>query len=634
VPRWNERRALDRSGADRAQSMAASRLPSVGVRRIALPKESEGERFSEINPDSYRCARLAAQLADQWVQIAAGQSRSVVHVHRQALDSYLKFVAANGNLRASLDKNPAVVVSTLSAWTKSLLEKYDAQSNMPYRLSNIVQTQMAAAVADGVITDGALSALARGPALVPKAAERPLDEFSKAELKQMILAARAHIRTSKAIRDWAVKALAAYEGGRITDVGKRGVAEMLAMAASGKPVVAPTKLNNAELLEHFPAEAWALYRSPSAAVNQGPSAKQWCVRAIMPVTADLTPFRVLLLAETGVAADEISSLGMSDIEWEPDGVRLQLNKSRAGRSKGRFFTASSGSRGWDVPGVLESLLEHTKYARTLASSEISNALWLSVNWLRHDDEYRYLPQPFRRMNGTSSLGKWLEWVGGVHEVGEISLPHDLRRIRKTKVSERAIDLRGMFADIAGDEHTTQVFYMHYAHTTSMKVYSASVVSRVQQSLADAVASGFTAFLGPRSEVPLTALTEALPIEQSQARSLRSGKLDMGVVDCRDPFDSPFTKKGKLCASAPLSCLICENAVVFTDHLPNILALIEAMDNIRRSMNPEEWIAIWGAQYNAALALIESLPESVREAAQKRVAEARTDLPSWLQRGAE
>lgn len=192
----------------------------------------------------------------------------------------------------------------------------------------------------------------------------------------------------------------------------------------------------------------------------------------------------------------------------------------------------------------------------------------------------------------------------------------------------------MFADIAGDEHTTRVFYTHYAHTTSLKVYSASVVSRFQRSLADAVTSGFTAFLKPRAEVPLTALTEALPIELSHARSLRSGEFDMGVVDCRDPFDSPFTVRGKLCGSAPLSCLVCENAVVFTDHLPNVLALVEAMDNIRRSMNPEEWIAIWGAQYDAAVALIESLPESVREAARQRMAQARTDLPSWLQRGAE
>ncbi|CDO91615.1 hypothetical protein BN1232_06334 [Mycobacterium lentiflavum] len=608
-------------------------MPAVGIRRVVVLDKFGQASLCEINPDNYRCKRLAAQLADQWAHMATGLSRSAVYAHWQASDRYLNFVVAQGYSHVSLNETPEAVVTTLSAWSKSLLGKYGATSKVPYRLTNIVQAQLASAVSDGVVTDGVLCALALGPALIKRPVDRPLDEFGKAELQRMVLAARAHIRALRAIRDWAAKLIEANEHDGITDMAQRTVAEMLAMATSGSPVVVSGALDNTEMLAHFPAEAWSLYRPPSALANSGPSAKGWCVRAVMPATVDLTPFRVLLLATTGIAADEISSLRISDIEWQADGVRLQTNKPRAGRSKGRFFPVSQGG-GWSVSGVLESLLEHTRTARALASGQISGELWLSVNWQRPDAECRYLPRQLRQASATTSLGYWLQRVGGVHEVGEVSLPHDLRRIRKAKLSERAIGLQGMFADIAGDEHTTRVFYTHYAHTTSLKVYSASVVSRFQRSLADAVTSGFTAFLKPRAEVPLTALTEALPIELSHARSLRSGEFDMGVVDCRDPFDSPFTVRGKLCGSAPLSCLVCENAVVFTDHLPNVLALVEAMDNIRRSMNPEEWIAIWGAQYDAAVALIESLPESVREAARQRMAQARTDLPSWLQRGAE
>lgn len=628
MPRNYERRALDRAGADRAGAATSSRMRSVGVRRIVLQVAVGRQRAAEIDPSHYGCTRLAGQLADQWVQIALGMSRSVVEVHRQALDSFLRFVDASGESRASLDREPAVVVSMLSRWTKYLLNQYDSASFMPYRMSTIVQSQMAGAVTDGVITDDVLTAYVQGPALIAKPASKPLDEFSSIEIKQIVLAARAHVRAARKIRAWADATLRAYGAGSIRDPFRLSVAQMLSAAAAGQPVVRPSQRDVSPELECFPAEAWALYYQ-SRVVGMQPRVTTWCARAVLPTVGDLFAFRVLLLAGTGVSPAEISSLTLSDIEWVQEGVRLQLTKARAGRSHGRFFVGSPTGHGWDVPGVLQNLMDYTDAARVLAPEDLRGQLWLAVPD-RLDAELRFSPRSAVFGSGSGAMGNWIDAVRGVYDLGEISMPHDVRRIRKAKVAERAINLRGALADIAGDDHTTKVFFAHYAHTTTLKVYSASVISRVQSTLTEAVKTGFTAFVGQRSKVPLAALTEALPLKPQQARSLRSGVLDMGVADCQDPFDSPFTNKGKLCASAPLSCLACENAVVFTDHLPNIVALIGTMKAARRTMSPEEWIAVWGPQYDAAQALMKSLPNTVREAAEQQAAQARTDLPVWME----
>lgn len=624
MPRSRERETLDQSGATEAHASNDLRLSHIGVRRITLPPRAGLTRAVEIDPTSFRCSRLAGQLADQWVDIASGLSRSVIEVHRQALVSYLNYVDEVGCSAASLDKRPAQVVQTLGSWTKSLVTQYDSTSTLPYRMSNVVQTQIAGAVADGIVIDDVLAAYAQGPALLPKRVAQPLDEFSGDELKQIVLAARAHVRAALKIREWAAAMINAAQSGLIVDPDQQRVASMLSAASTGEPVVRDPEWAIESLVDQFPAEAKTIYTQPKWV-------RAWCVRATMPTSIDLLAFRILLLAGTGVSADELSALVTSDIEWTDKGVRLQLKKSRARRSKGRFFAGGPDSRRWSVPGLLELLLAFTEPARAVTTEGFRDHVWLAVTDARRDSSDRSLPWPADFTRGRASFASWIALAQSAFGLGGVSTPHDLRRIRKTKVAERAIQFKGVMADIAGDDHTTKVFFTHYAHTTSLKVYSASVVSRFQTTLAEAVRTGFTAFTDKRSAVPLALLRKELPIDAGKARDIRSGALDMGVVDCRDPYDSPFTSEGKLCMSAPLTCLMCENAIVFTDHLPNIVALMSSMEAARRSMSPEEWITVWGASYDAARTLMGALPENVRDAAEQRAAQARTDLPIWMQK---
>lgn len=627
----HERRAPDAAAIEETSGTRHKHPQGVGVRRLSWPDRDGGTGVSEIDPSKYGCVRLAGQLADQWLQISSGLSRSVVLVHRQALDSYLKYVDRTGLVSASLDRKPAQVVEALYAWSKQLPAQYAAGSIMPYRLVNVVQSQLTAAVADGAVTDALLTAIAQGPSLIAKPLPSPLEEFSKAELNQLILAARAHVRAVRKIRQWALGTIAAYEAGEIDRRQEHGkVARMLRLAAALKLTPRAAVMNPDRLALHFPPEVSQLYPRCGPLDWRG-VASQWCYRALFPAHVDLTAFRILLLAGTGASPDEIAALTLSDIEWAEDGVRLQLTKARAGRSRGRFFPGAERGRGWSVGAVIDALLEFTEPARALSAPEIKNKVWVAM-WRRSGTErHSYQPGLSNSGHRMAVLAQWIEAVRPIYDIGDISSPQDLRRIRKTKIAQRAIELRGVISDIAADEHTTEVFFTNYAHTTTLKVYSASVMSRFQTNLAEAVRTGFTVFAQQRSTVPLAALTSGLPMQAAQAHDLKSGALDMGVADCQDPYDSPFTQKGKLCASAPLSCLMCENAVVFTDHLPNILALTESMQAARQSMGPDKWIATWGAQYGAAQAMIEALPEELVHEARGRRAQASTDLPAWVQK---
>lgn len=633
MPAKYERKGLNREAADATRVLTRKRLPTVGIREVGYLGRGGRSSVAQIDPSAYRCARLAGQLADQWERIAAGQSESVVAIHRQALDAYLNYVANSDGWSASLDRNPAAVVRTLYGWTRTLTENYDETSIMPHRLSNIVQAQIAGATADGIVTDSVLAAVVRGPGLVRKPSPQQLDEFSKNELNDIVRASRAHIRATRATRRWALETIEQYDAGTLMDPKLCWIAQMMKQALLCEAVDRPPReWSSATLNELFPKAVQKLFRSGTSTAkgrHGGLSMPAWCRRAVQPYASDLTPFRLLLMAGTGASADEVTSLCMSDIEWTDDGVRLQMTKARAQRSKGRFFPGSRGSNGWSVPDVLRYLVEYTEPARRVASDGLSNQLWIRV-YESAKDERKYRPTPVPFGAKATSLHEWINMAQSVYDLAPISTPHDVRRIRKAKVSQRAIDLGGVVADIASDDHTTQVFHQHYAHTTTLKVHAAQVMSRFQTALAEAVTTGFTAFLSARSSVPLAALTQGLDIQQAQAKTLKSGGLDMGVVDCRNPFDSPFTKKGKLCASAPLSCLLCENAVVFTDHLPSIIALIAAMDAARGTLGPDQWIATWGAQYNAAQALVASLPDGVRTAAEHESVKAGTDLPAWAQ----
>ncbi len=78
-----------------------------------------------------------------------------------------------------------------------------------------------------------------------------------------------------------------------------------------------------------------------------------------------------------------------------------------------------------------------------------------------------------------------------------------------------------------------------------------------------------------------------------ARRAADGELDTGWTACVDHERHPLT--GEACQVTFLDCFHCGNCLVTRDHLPRLLALLDALAQRRREL-PEE---VWWPRYGPA-----------------------------------
>ncbi|MEE1823782.1 hypothetical protein PUR61_16515 [Streptomyces sp. BE20] len=119
---------------------------------------------------------------------------------------------------------------------------------------------------------------------------------------------------------------------------------------------------------------------------------------------------------------------------------------------------------------------------------------------------------------------------------------------------------------------------------------------------------------PRLAEPEVA--DALGITPEQGAALRDGELDMGVSNCKNPYDSPHSTPGKLCHVAPAMCMLCGNAVIFVSQLPQQLLLADHAKRMRLAMPPMAWDAVWGRQMRAMNQVFEECADLIPAARQQ------------------
>ncbi|MBT2527497.1 hypothetical protein J7E91_19225 [Streptomyces sp. ISL-99] len=83
------------------------------------------------------------------------------------------------------------------------------------------------------------------------------------------------------------------------------------------------------------------------------------------------------------------------------------------------------------------------------------------------------------------------------------------------------------------------------------------------------------------------------LDPGTARRLGAGRLDTAVGACTDFAHSPFTPNGP-CTVSFLLCFACPNALSTERHLPRILYLHQAIEQLRATVSPAVWHADWAA----------------------------------------
>lgn len=126
---------------------------------------------------------------------------------------------------------------------------------------------------------------------------------------------------------------------------------------------------------------------------------------------------------------------------------------------------------------------------------------------------------------------------------------------------------------------------------------------IAQGLADAVdhARAVTTIkmvLGDDAEV----LTE-LADHPDLARAVLSGRLDTATAACTDYRHSPVDEPGQPCTASFLLCLACPNAVATRRHLPRLVYLHRALEQLRATLDTRIWDLDWREHHDRLSSLL-------------------------------
>lgn len=563
-----------------------------------------------VTPLQFNHPILAAELSDALIDMRRtfALADGTAYQYRAAIINLLNALPETCSRTASLASVDRGVVDAFHKWESGLASAYPAESAMPYKLGRQLRRLVRVHVANGRDINNHVERWANGGVLHQGGESTPLDEFSNAERLAIRDTCRTRIRELEARLTIGKRMLEAGHDPRATDWHS---AENVIWAIHH---LGRTHGTTVEREAMYACDRGDLNEmngdfATERPMNYGGSGR--VVRRLMsylyPSSADLVAFRTLLQLETGAAPEEWSGVALEDIRGSgSETLHVRLLKARAHRSRTVrcAISASPGNVGWKPGDLVQRLLAATATARMLADTHESaskNALFMTV-----------FRTPSRALEARAeSFSKSFASLIAPITPG-ISKPHDARRLRKTVKSVRAAVLRS--ADLAaGDDHSIAVYQRHYAQSTTVHVLAGAAVNAAQHQV-------FERLRGPLFvKAPAASLQGDHPaaVAAAAAAELESTPTDrsMNVAHCAAPYDSPYGSAGRLCEHRPSMCFACPNAIVFTDHLPRILAYRDILRRHENEMTPTQFAATHGQQLRNIERIIDEFTPVERERAQ-------------------
>jgi hypothetical protein len=127
---------------------------------------------------------------------------------------------------------------------------------------------------------------------------------------------------------------------------------------------------------------------------------------------------------------------------------------------------------------------------------------------------------------------------------------------------------------------------------------------------------------------------ALADDPATAHAIARGELDTATVACTDFHHSPHQPAGLPCTASFLLCLACPNAVATRRHLPRLVHLHRAVQELRATLTPAVWDLDWREHFHRVDALLsEHTTDAERVAARRNVSDSDRELiDDLLRRG--
>jgi hypothetical protein len=445
-----------------------------------------------------------------------------------------------------------------------------------------------------------------------------LDEFTRGEKQAMIKAAWADVFAIEARikKGWALAA----SGVDPSTGGWTEPANMLWAIANDAWPCEELRRRLPPLVD-WPAELAAYLPTPESPRIASQMVMAALVRQLFVSNLDLHSFRILLMAATGRAPEEVAALAEDDIEFGPKSVMIDFRKGRAHAETRRPYGIDSDlSRTQlhparprlDPADLIRRLLDLNRPLAQRAGLD-PVPLFLRASVVSRAGRMRV--QPFLSGSPNARFYHWLN-THGVEVQGKT----DIRRLRKSGKVEKAIAFKGRISDIA-DDHSTETFRGHYAHGTTLRVIAGDVITAAQRRWFAKALDGPVVLTGQAVDsLDENGAPAALGLSPREAEELRSGQLDMGVCGCRDPHASPFGKPGQLCPVAPLRCFECRNALVLPSNLPQLLLFSDHLAQLKQRLPPQHFDKLWGQSSVNLAAVLEARTDAELALARKQVAE--------------
>ncbi|MFJ6726650.1 hypothetical protein ACIQPQ_17240 [Streptomyces sp. NPDC091281] len=481
--------------------------------------------------------------------------------------------------------------------------------------------------------DGGLAQFARGKTLIAAGESAERDEFTLVEKRAMVRAAwNAVIALEKRLAEgWAMAGQ-----GRHPDRGSWLSLPDLLWGLSCGEIDLREISASLPVLRKWPSELQRLVQYDDGTPIYPQTAKlrlnSQLVAQLYPTTQDLHAFRVLLVDTTGHASEEVTSFGEGDVEFLPHGVRLTFVKKRAELVRHRAFRDTAAESGGDEQA---STYDITDGPRREASAVVRRLLAVTA---KAREKAPHLPHTLfvaARVRAGHSLvfdhwvpngGPETRFEGWLASVGaEVIGEKHIGRLRKSTKVEKAIASGGRIS-AAADDHLEETFAGHYAQGTTLRVLSGRVIATAQDHWFHKAVQGPTVVAADaEGALKDTEALKSLGLEEDQAEGIIQGQLDMGVSHCKDPYDSPFSPRGELCAVAPLRCLECRNAWILPGQLPQLLLFERHLENLKRRMPPKSFTALWGQSYVNLRAVLAARSDQELALARKSIEAARAEL---------
>ncbi|MBL3666930.1 hypothetical protein JL475_13180 [Streptomyces sp. M2CJ-2] len=591
-----------------------------------------------VAPADFRCSLLVMQLADEWVEyVAATAITASARVYRTAINRLCAYVdKALGSEAEEASLADPGLFDALVDWELSLPEDYAPSSTHPAVLAAAVRVLIVRRDdhADRSVAPE-VARLARGPGLLGSGEKTQRDEFTLKEKRALVRAAwqSAHATRQRLDEGWALAGRGCHPS-----LGSWTSITDLLWGLAHEQITPDDIRQQMPHPRHWPPELRDFASGPTGSLPPQTARRQLLSRlfaTLYPTTLDLHSFRVLLMDATGYTSEEVTGFGETEIEFLPKGVRLTLLKNRARWLRHRAFRdrATPGELAADddtderlivnwprreASEVVRQLLDLT--ARTRAKApHITDTLFVRAV-VRNDFTPlfdRWIPEA-----KTTSFGSWLDMMDV-----EIKGDRHIGRMRKSVKVEKAIVTEGRIS-AAADDHTEETFAGHYAQGTTLRILSGRTIATAQQHWFDKALDRVD---GPtvvsKEVVDHGVLTDA-GLSPEEAEDIMTGQLDMGVSHCKNPYESPFSRPGELCAVAPLRCLECRNAWILPSNLPQLLLFHDHLEKLRYRLSPTVFTRLWGQSWVNLRAVLDDRPAEELAHARKHIeaGQAILDLP--------